>query len=216
VGIPKRNGYDLCKAIRNDPVLAATRVVLTYSSMDVFDEARAERSGAAGSLAKPFLPSQLLSTIGEVMGQGFLDGSRPIDDSMDSDSISNALSSGEDALTSAETRFFSESAEEARPLQSDFITSIDSLGEVPSGLFDDVPSGNIVSIEDEAPAQDPEIAALREAAGHARAGGAAPAVSIDRDQLAVAIQSLVQQYLDEHLDDLVAKKVDEALRDRKP
>lgn len=217
VGIPRRDGYELCRAIRNDPALAATRVLLTYSSMDLYDEGRARRSGAAAALAKPYQPSQLLEKIGEVMGEGFLDDRpRPID-SLDGESMSSELSSGDDALSSAESRFLTDSSEEARPLHSDFIASFDTLSEPPSGFFEDeIPSGNIEAIDSQSDSLDPDIADLRQATGRARAGDVGAGALPTRAEIMALVGDLVRVYLDEHLEALVAKKVDEAVRERKP
>lgn len=215
VGLPKRDGYELCRMIREDPALAATRVLLTYSSMDLFDEARADRAGAAAALSKPFQPSKLLETIHDVMGEGFLDGRPDPITSLDSDSISRALTSGEDALTSAESRFLGESSEEARPLQSDFIASFDTLGDIPRELYEDeIPSGNIEALDSQGDSLDPDIADLRRSA--ARAGAAPPASLPTRAEIMALVGDVVRAYLDEHLERIVAEKVDAALRERKP
>lgn len=71
VGLPGRTGYDLCRDLRSSDETADIPVLLTFSPMDVFDPVRAERAGAAGVLAKPFLPSHLLERIAAVLGPRF-------------------------------------------------------------------------------------------------------------------------------------------------
>ncbi len=72
IGLPGRSGYDLCRDLRGASHTASLPVLLTFSPMDLFDSGRAQRAGAAGVLAKPFLPSHLIEKVGEVLGEEIL------------------------------------------------------------------------------------------------------------------------------------------------
>lgn len=52
--LQKRNGYDVCADIKNDPELKALPVVLMWSSFMDLDEKAAAQSGADNRLEKPF------------------------------------------------------------------------------------------------------------------------------------------------------------------
>ena len=207
VGLPGSNGYELCRALRAENQLAKTPVILTYSSMDVFDAARAERVGAAASLAKPFLPSQLLDIISQVKGVDFL-GS-------DHRDMAGASLSPETALTSAESAFLEDSTDEPRTLESDFVSSVDDALGGPGG------TGNVPF----AAMSFPNGAAASAISGSsgpsfsrakaARPGMGPPAVRLPEQDLQSMVDAAVERYLDERLAERVAKLVDEALRDRK-
>src|SRR3954471_13366071 len=53
VVMPRRNGYELCEAIKSDPSTAAIPVLLLAGTFEAFDEARARAVGADGHVAKP-------------------------------------------------------------------------------------------------------------------------------------------------------------------
>ncbi len=63
VCMPGRSGYEICAAIKEDPELALTPVVLLVGTFDPFDEQEASRVGSDGSLTKPFDTSDLLQTV---------------------------------------------------------------------------------------------------------------------------------------------------------
>lgn len=56
VFMPVRNGYEVCRYVKEDPALAHIPVILLVGAFDPLDEQEAQRSGADGVLKKPFVP----------------------------------------------------------------------------------------------------------------------------------------------------------------
>jgi CheY-like chemotaxis protein len=56
VFMPVRNGYEVCKYIKDDPAFAHIPVILLVGAFDPLDEQEAQRVGADGVLKKPFVP----------------------------------------------------------------------------------------------------------------------------------------------------------------
>lgn len=56
VFMPVRNGYEVCKYVKDDPTLAHIPVILLVGAFDPLDEQEAQRVGADGVLKKPFVP----------------------------------------------------------------------------------------------------------------------------------------------------------------
>jgi len=56
VFMPVRNGYEVCKFVKDDPALAHIPVILLVGAFDPLDEQEAQRVGADGVLKKPFVP----------------------------------------------------------------------------------------------------------------------------------------------------------------
>ena len=63
VQMPGRTGLELTRAIRRDPALADTRVVLVSAKTQDSDIEAGLEAGASGYLTKPFLWQQLLAAI---------------------------------------------------------------------------------------------------------------------------------------------------------
>lgn len=63
VFLPGRNGYDLCRHIRQDPRHQHAGVVLIAGLLEPVDEEEARRSGADAILKKPFEASAVIETI---------------------------------------------------------------------------------------------------------------------------------------------------------
>ena len=192
VAFPGIGGYKLCKQLLDDEVTCGAKVILTYGSMDVFDRDRAHRSGAAGSLARPYLPSQLLARVSEVMGEDFVGRG---DDGVlfEPDTIPPT----EKFLSTAESAFLEDTHDEPATLRSDFVSAVDDLfGDATASISEELPFGNI------------------EVIGDGPTGGLPP-VRMDGDDLRQLVEAAVRTYLDEHLSGLVASAVDEALRKRK-
>jgi len=68
VVMPRRNGYELCEAIKSDPSLRHIPVLLLAGTFEAFDEARARAVRADGHIAKPFESQSLIDKVKEVMG----------------------------------------------------------------------------------------------------------------------------------------------------
>ena len=56
VFMPVRNGYEVCKYVKDDPALKHIPVILLVGAFDPLDEQEAQRVGADGVLKKPFVP----------------------------------------------------------------------------------------------------------------------------------------------------------------
>jgi CheY-like chemotaxis protein len=56
VFMPVRNGYEVCKFVKDDPALSHIPVILLVGAFDPLDEQEAQRVGADGVLKKPFVP----------------------------------------------------------------------------------------------------------------------------------------------------------------
>jgi CheY-like chemotaxis protein len=54
--MPVRNGYEVCKFVKDDPALSHIPVILLVGAFDPLDEQEASRVGADGVLKKPFVP----------------------------------------------------------------------------------------------------------------------------------------------------------------
>lgn len=80
IGLPVKNGYDLCTTLRRDPAFSAyanTPVILLAGIYETMDEERAKHVeervkevGANGLLSKPFDPQLLTSKVKELIEQG--------------------------------------------------------------------------------------------------------------------------------------------------
>lgn len=56
VFMPVRNGYEVCKYVKDDQTLSHIPVILLVGAFDPLDEQEAQRVGADGVLKKPFVP----------------------------------------------------------------------------------------------------------------------------------------------------------------
>ncbi len=201
VGIPRLNGYELCKELREVPGLDETPILLTFSSMDVFDAARAQRVGASASLAKPFLPSQLLDRIAEVCGSDFLGSEQ--------DQLAVRSLTDDPLLTSAESAFLEDSHEEPPTLASDFVDSVEEVVSaagaqvLSSTPFPDLSAGDATS------SSGPSFSRAKSA----MAGQGPPVLQAPERDLSVLIQAAVERYLDEHLPRLVQEAIEARLDD---
>src|SRR5499425_870131 len=56
VFMPVRNGYEVCRYVKDDSALSHIPVILLVGAFDPLDEQEAQRVGADGVLKKPFVP----------------------------------------------------------------------------------------------------------------------------------------------------------------
>ncbi len=68
VMMPKMNGFDVCRAIKQDPALAATHIVLLTAKGQEVDRQRGQEVGADRYMTKPFDPDELLAQARQVLG----------------------------------------------------------------------------------------------------------------------------------------------------
>ncbi|CAH2030716.1 response regulator [Trichlorobacter ammonificans] len=64
--MPDLSGYEVCEAIRREPALAATPILLMTGSFEPFDEERARQCGASDHIVKPFEAQQLVAKVQEL------------------------------------------------------------------------------------------------------------------------------------------------------
>jgi len=69
VVMPGLNGYEVCEAIKSDPQLRHTPVLLLTGTFEAFDEERAARAGADGHITKPFEAQALVDQVNARLAQ---------------------------------------------------------------------------------------------------------------------------------------------------
>ena len=69
VFMPGRNGYEVCAAIKGDPQLEGTPVVLLVGTFEPFDELEASRAKCDAYLTKPFDTSELIEIVHSLVEQ---------------------------------------------------------------------------------------------------------------------------------------------------
>nr|NIS43311.1 response regulator [Desulfuromonadales bacterium] len=68
VMMPMMNGYDVCKAIRDDPDISDVQVILLTAKGQEADRERGVEVGATRYMTKPFDPDELLEIAKDMMG----------------------------------------------------------------------------------------------------------------------------------------------------
>jgi DNA-binding response OmpR family regulator len=66
--LPGLSGFDICARIRENPALAATRVLMLTARGSNADEARGLAAGADAYLTKPFATQELVARVRELLG----------------------------------------------------------------------------------------------------------------------------------------------------
>ena len=67
VVMPKKNGYEVCEAVKSDPSLKHIPVLLLAGTFEAFDEARARAARADGHIGKPFESQALINKVNELV-----------------------------------------------------------------------------------------------------------------------------------------------------
>jgi CheY-like chemotaxis protein len=68
VMMPRRNGFEVCRAVKQDLGLTATHVVLLTAKGQAYDREQGMAAGADAYLTKPFDPDELLAIARGVVG----------------------------------------------------------------------------------------------------------------------------------------------------
>ena len=68
VMMPKKNGFEVCAAIKAAPATAGTKVVLLTAKGQAVDREAGLAAGADRYVTKPFDPDELLATARELLG----------------------------------------------------------------------------------------------------------------------------------------------------
>jgi hypothetical protein len=71
------NGYEVCEAIKSDPQLRNTPVLLLTGTFEAFDEERAARAGADGHITKPFEAQALVDQVNARLAQAAAPAAEP-------------------------------------------------------------------------------------------------------------------------------------------
>jgi twitching motility two-component system response regulator PilH len=66
--MPKMNGYELCRWIKNGPNTKNIPVVMCSSKSEEFDRYWGTKQGADAYITKPYHPSELMETIKKLLG----------------------------------------------------------------------------------------------------------------------------------------------------
>ena len=67
VVMPRKNGYEVCEAVKSDPSLRHIPVLLLAGTFEAFDEARARAARADGHIGKPFESQALINKVNELV-----------------------------------------------------------------------------------------------------------------------------------------------------
>ena len=70
VMMPKMNGFEVCRAIKDDDALKATFVVLLTAKGQAYDREQGLQAGADMYMTKPFDPDELLKKARSALGLG--------------------------------------------------------------------------------------------------------------------------------------------------
>ena len=65
--MPRMNGYELCRRLKNDPITQAVPVVMCSSKGEEFDRYWGIKQGADAYIAKPFQPTELVGTVKQLL-----------------------------------------------------------------------------------------------------------------------------------------------------
>jgi CheY-like chemotaxis protein len=69
VVMPRKNGYEVCEAVKGDPSTRHIPVLLLAGTFEAFDEARARHARADGHIAKPFESGALINKVKDLVGE---------------------------------------------------------------------------------------------------------------------------------------------------
>jgi len=70
VMMPKLNGIEVTKIVKDDPDLCATKIILLTAKGQDSDRAIGEAAGADDYMTKPFSPMKLLEQARKILGMG--------------------------------------------------------------------------------------------------------------------------------------------------
>ncbi|HTP04858.1 MAG TPA: response regulator [Nitrospirota bacterium] len=65
--MPEINGYDVCRAIKSDPILKNTYVIMLTAKGQVAEQERGKEVGADEYIVKPFSPMEILTKIKNIL-----------------------------------------------------------------------------------------------------------------------------------------------------
>ncbi len=65
--MPKMNGYEVCRQIKSNPTTQNLPIVMCSSKGEEFDRYWGMKQGADAYIAKPFQPTELVSTVKQLL-----------------------------------------------------------------------------------------------------------------------------------------------------
>ena len=65
--LPRKNGYEVCAAVKNDPLLAATHIVMLSAKGQQVDRERGMLGGADEYMTKPFSPREIVDYVDRIL-----------------------------------------------------------------------------------------------------------------------------------------------------
>jgi len=68
--LPRVNGFEICRRIREDPALRETKVLMLTARGRQTEVARGLEAGANAYMTKPFATKELLRAVTELLGSG--------------------------------------------------------------------------------------------------------------------------------------------------
>jgi DNA-binding response OmpR family regulator len=66
--MPGPSGIEVCRELRDDPRMSATKIVMVTNRVGVEEQAAGFAAGADDYITKPFSPLELLDKVSEVLG----------------------------------------------------------------------------------------------------------------------------------------------------
>ena len=126
VVMPGQNGYQVCAALKADPELAQIPVLLLTGTFESFDEARAQESGAAGHISKPFEAQNLVERVKSLLADA--PGQRPETHRISNAPENTSSKPGEDITADA---VLPTSSQPSKPIEEPSIFDLDELLEDP-------------------------------------------------------------------------------------
>lgn len=64
INMPNMNGYEVCRALKSDPLWAEIPVIFVSAAVDTADKLRAFEEGGVDYVTKPFQPMEVLARVG--------------------------------------------------------------------------------------------------------------------------------------------------------
>jgi two-component system alkaline phosphatase synthesis response regulator PhoP len=68
VMMPKKNGFEVCYEIKNDPVLKDIHIILLTAKGQEEDKIKGMELGADEYMTKPFSPSKIVERVQDILG----------------------------------------------------------------------------------------------------------------------------------------------------
>jgi twitching motility two-component system response regulator PilG len=70
ISMPKMDGYQTCRALRNNPKTASVPVIMISGKDGFFDKVRGKRAGTTDYITKPFGPETLMKALDQYLNPG--------------------------------------------------------------------------------------------------------------------------------------------------